>query len=315
MKKNGIFALIDTNKGTIKIELYYKLAPLTVMNFIGLSECVIKNSVTNQPYFDNLIFHRVVDGFVVQTGDPTGTGTGGPGYVFPDEFSKDLSHNEAGIVSMANAGSDTNGSQFFITLSDNLTYLDYKHSIFGKVIEGMNIVQSISQGDKIEKVRIVRVGDDANSFKVDDEEFAKLKSSYEAKKREEVEKYMSLQLEIIDKDYKDFKKDKSGVLYKLTKSGSGKCVKDGSVVRVDYEGFLLNGVKFDSSIDRGNPIELVVGSGQVIEGWDVMLSNMCEGEERVIIIPPNLAYGNKQIGDLIKANSFLKFNIILRKVT
>lgn len=104
------------------------------MNFIGLSEGTIKNSVTSQPYFENIIFHRVVDEFVIQTGDPTGTGTGGPGYVFPDELNKNLSHNEPGIVSMANSGPDTNGSQFFITLADNLTYLDLKHSIFGKVV-------------------------------------------------------------------------------------------------------------------------------------------------------------------------------------
>ncbi|WP_247065569.1 peptidylprolyl isomerase [Borrelia sp. MN22-0132] len=314
MKKKGIFASIDTNKGNIEIELYYKIAPLTVMNFIGLSEGTIKNSVTSQPYFENIIFHRVVDEFVIQTGDPTGTGTGGPGYVFPDELNKNLSHNEPGIVSMANSGPDTNGSQFFITLADNLTYLDLKHSIFGKVVAGMDTVRNIRQGDKIEQVRIIRVGEDAKAFKVDNEEFLKLKESYEAKKTAEVKKYMAFQLEIIDKDYKDFQKDKNGILYKINKQGNGKNVKSGNTIKVDYEGFLLSGVKFDSSIDRGKPIEFVVGSGQVIEGWDVMLSDMCEGEERIVIIPPNLAYGERSIGDFIKANSFLKFNIILRKI-
>ncbi|UPA16271.1 peptidylprolyl isomerase [Borrelia coriaceae] len=314
VERDGLFALIDTNKGTIEVELYYKIAPLTVMNFVGLSEGTIKNSVTDRPYFENIIFHRVVDGFVIQTGDPTGTGTGGPGYVFPDELSKDLSHNEPGVVSMANAGPDTNGSQFFITLADNLTYLDRKHSIFGKVVSGMDTVRSISQGDKIERVKIIRVGEDANAFKVDNEEFLKLKKDYETKKVEEAEKYMTSQLEIIDQDYKDFQKDKSGILYKITKKGKGKNVKKGNVVKVDYEGFLLNGVKFDSSIDRGEPIEFVVGSGQVIEGWDLMLLDMCEGEERMLVIPPSLAYGKRSVGDVIKANSFLKFNVILNKV-
>ncbi|AHE62734.1 peptidylprolyl isomerase [Borrelia parkeri HR1] len=314
VEKKGIFASIDTNKGNIEIELYYKIAPLTVMNFIGLSEGTIKNSVTSQPYFENIIFHRVVDEFVIQTGDPTGTGTGGPGYVFPDELNKNLSHNEPGIVSMANSGPDTNGSQFFITLADNLTYLDLKHSIFGKVVEGMDTVRNIRQGDKIERVKIIRVGEDAKAFKVDNEEFLKLKKSYESEKIADVKKYMASQLEIIDKDYKDFQKDKSGILYKINKQGNGKNVKSGNIIKVDYEGFLLSGVKFDSSIDRGKPIEFVVGSGQVIEGWDVMLSDMCEGEERVVIIPPNLAYGERSIGDVIKANSFLKFNIILRKI-
>ncbi|WP_247031828.1 peptidylprolyl isomerase [Borrelia venezuelensis] len=315
VEKKGIFALIDTNKGNIEIELYYKIAPLTVMNFIGLSEGTIKNSVTSQPYFENIIFHRVVDEFVIQTGDPTGTGTGGPGYVFPDELNKNLSHNEPGIVSMANSGPDTNGSQFFITLADNLTYLDLKHSIFGKVVAGMDTVHNIRQGDKIEKVRIIRVGEDAKAFKVDNEEFLKLKKSYEAKKIAEVKKYMAFQLEIIDKDYKDFQKDESGILYKINKQGNVKNVKSGNIVKVDYEGFLLSGIKFDSSIDRGKPIEFVVGSGQVIEGWDVMLSDMCEEEERVVIIPPNLAYGERSIGNVIKPNSFLKFNIILRKIS
>ncbi|WP_376989714.1 peptidylprolyl isomerase [Borrelia recurrentis] len=314
MEEHGIFALIDTNKGTIKIKLYYKIAPLTVMNFIGLSEGLIENSVTNQPYFDNLIFHRVVDGFVIQTGDPTGTGTGGPGYVFPDEFTKGVRHDEAGVVSMANAGPDTNGSQFFITLADNLTYLDFKHSIFGKVVEGMETVRSINLGDKIERVKIIRVGDHANSFKVNNEEFLKLKSSYETKKLKEYEKHMAWQFEIIDRDCKDFEKDESGILYKVIKQGNGKCAKNGDIVRVDYEGFLLNGFKFDSSLERGNIMEFELGLGRVIKGWEIMLSNMCEGEERVIIIPPNLAYGDRDFTSMIKANSFLKFNIILRKV-
>ncbi|APR65287.1 peptidylprolyl isomerase [Borrelia anserina] len=314
VERKGIFALIDTNKGTIEVELYYKIAPLTVMNFIGLSEGTIKNSVTDRPYFENIIFHRVVDGFIIQTGDPTGSGTGGPGYVFPDELSKDLSHNEPGIVSMANSGPDTNGSQFFITLADNLTYLDLKHSIFGKVVLGMDTVRSIRQGDKIERVRIVRVGEDAEAFRVDNKEFLKLKKSYEEIKIDEAKKYITYQLEIIDRDYRDFEKDRSGILYKINKRGNGKSVKSGNVIKVDYEGFLLSGVKFDSSIDRGEPIEFMVGRGQVIKGWDIMLLDMCEGEERIIIIPPSLAYGERSIGEIIKANSFVKFNVILRKI-
>ncbi|AHH04999.1 peptidylprolyl isomerase [Borrelia miyamotoi] len=114
------------------------------------------------------------------------------------------SHNESGIVSMANSGPDTNGSQFFITLADNLTYLDFKHSIFGKVISGMDTVRSISQGDKIERIKIYRVGEDANAFKVNSEEFLKLKQSYESKKVNETKKYVASQLEVIDQDYKDF---------------------------------------------------------------------------------------------------------------
>ncbi|AWG42788.1 peptidylprolyl isomerase [Candidatus Borreliella tachyglossi] len=314
VEKGGIFASIYTNKGNIKIELYYEDAPLTVMNFIGLSEGILKNSVTDKPYFENVVFHRVIDGFVVQTGDPTGIGTGGPGYSFPDELGRNLSHNVQGIVSMANSGPDTNGSQFFITLSDNLTYLDSKHSIFGKVIEGMETVLNIRQGDKIERIAISRIGSSAEAFKVNNEEFAKLKTIYEAQKTDEAEKYISYQLEMISKDYIDFQKDENGIFYRINKQGNGRSAKRGSVLIVDYEGFLLSGAKFDSSIDRSEPIEVIVGSGQVIRGWEIMLLDMLEGEERTIIIPPSLAYGERSIGDTIKANSFLKFDIILRKI-
>ncbi|WKC57967.1 peptidylprolyl isomerase [Borrelia sp. P9F1] len=311
---NGIFASIYTNKGNIKIELYYKIAPLTVMNFIGLSEGLINNSVTNGPYFENIIFHRVIDGFVVQTGDPTGTGTGGPGYSFPDELGRGLSHNSEGIVSMANSGVDTNGSQFFITLSDKLSYLDSKHSIFGKVVSGMDTVYGINQGDKIERVEITRVGAEAEAFKVSDEEFVKLKKSYESSRIEEAEKYISSQLEMIYENYRDYQKDSNGIFYKIDRQGKGRGIKKGDVLRVDYEGFLLSGAKFDSSIERGEPIKVVVGSGQVIRGWDIMLEDMHEGEERTVIIPPSFAYGDKGIGEVIKPNSFLKFNIIVRKI-
>ena len=220
------------------------------MNFIGLSEGTIKNSVTNKSYFENIVFHMVIDDFVIQTGDPTGIGTGGsPGYFFPDEFNKILSHNHLGTVSMANSGPDTNGSRFFITLSDNLTYLDFKHSVFGKVIEGMDKVRSIRQGDKIKKINIYRFGEDANAFKVDNEKFLKLKQIYESKKVDENKKYMDSQIKIIEQDYKDFQKDANGILYKINKKGNGRSVKKGNVIRVDYEGFLLSGVKkFDSSI-------------------------------------------------------------------
>ena len=178
----------------------------------------------------------------------------------------------------------------------------------------MDTVYSIRQGDKIERVEIIRVGDAAEAFKVNNEEFIKLKESYESRKKEESEKYISSQLEMIYENYRDYQKDKNDIFYKINKQGKGRGVKKGDVLRVDYEGFLLSGVKFDSSIDRGESIEIMVGSGQVIEGWDIMLSDMYEGEERMVIIPPRLAYGDRGIGEVIKPNSFLKFNIILRKI-
>ena len=126
-------AMIETTKGAIVIELYKNEAPKTVDNFIKLAK---------QGFYDGILFHRVIPGFMVQTGDPTGTGTGGPGYTFEDEFSPNLHHDGPGVVSMANAGPNTNGSQFFITLAAT-PWLDGKHAIFGRVVQGQEVVEQI----------------------------------------------------------------------------------------------------------------------------------------------------------------------------
>lgn len=144
-------ATIETDKGTITIELFPNRAPLTTANFVNLSK---------RGYYDGLTFHRVVPNFVIQGGDPLGTGTGGPGYRFRDEFHPELRHSGAGILSMANAGPNTNGSQFFITLSAT-PHLDNRHSVFGKVTDGMDVVQSIQKGDRMRKVTI---GGDVDSL-------------------------------------------------------------------------------------------------------------------------------------------------------
>lgn len=131
-------ATIETDQGTIVIELYKDKAPKTVENFVALA---------NKGFYNGIIFHRVIPGFMVQTGDPTGTGSGGPGYSFSDEFGPGLKHTGAGILSMANAGPNTNGSQFFITLAAT-PWLDGKHSIFGKVVEGQSVVEAIASTDR-----------------------------------------------------------------------------------------------------------------------------------------------------------------------
>lgn len=144
MKQNR-FAVIETEKGNIKMELFEDKAPLTTKNFIGLAE---------KGFYDGLTFHRVIRGFMIQGGDPEGDGTGGPGYTIKDEFHPSLKHDSEGILSMANAGPDTGGSQFFITEGPQ-PHLDGKHAVFGKVVEGMAVVKAIEQGDKMEKVTIV----------------------------------------------------------------------------------------------------------------------------------------------------------------
>lgn len=130
-------AVFETNHGTFEIELFEDKAPITVKNFIDLAE---------KGFYNGLIFHRVIDGFMIQGGDPNGTGTGGPGYVIPDEFHKDLKHDGEGVLSMANAGPNTGGSQFFITLAAT-PWLDGHHSVFGKVVKGMDVVREIGKVD------------------------------------------------------------------------------------------------------------------------------------------------------------------------
>jgi peptidylprolyl isomerase len=161
----GIFAKIKTNKGMITVKLEHEKAPMTVANFVGLAEGKVKNSAKPEgtPYFDGIKFHRVIPDFMIQGGDPTGTGTSGPGYAFPDEIHPDLKHTRAGTLSMANAGPATNGSQFFITHKDT-PWLDGRHTVFGYVTEGQDVVNAIVQGDVMETVRIERVGKAAQEW-------------------------------------------------------------------------------------------------------------------------------------------------------
>ena len=163
---------MTTSKGIIKIRLFYQKVPKTVSNFIGLSNGTIdwvdprsNLVVTGRPLYRNLKFHRVIKDFMIQTGDPQGTGRGGPGYVFADEISPSLRHNKPGTVSMANRGKNTNGSQFFITHVPT-PWLDNKHTVFGEVVQGMDVVDQIAVGDRLISIKIIRVGKEAKAFVV-----------------------------------------------------------------------------------------------------------------------------------------------------
>lgn len=176
---DGVFAVIDTTRGLIVVKLAYDKAPLTVSNFTALAEGTM-DAAKGKPFYDGLTFHRVIADFMIQGGDPTGNGNGGPGYSFHDEFAPGLRHNGAGVLSMANAGPNTNGSQFFITHTAT-PWLDGKHAVFGRVVRGQDTVDAIRQGDKIKTIRIVRNGTSAQAFRPDQSSFDRLEA--EAAKR------------------------------------------------------------------------------------------------------------------------------------
>lgn len=170
VKGEGIFAKIETNKGSILLKLFYKKVPRTVGNFIGLAEGSrvwthpkTYKPIQGKPLYKDLRFHRVIKKFMIQTGDPLGNGRGGPGYIFEDEFHPTLKHDKPGILSMANRGRNTNGSQFFITHVPT-PWLDKRHSVFGEVVEGMDVVNRIEQNDRLIKIQIIRKGKAAKAF-------------------------------------------------------------------------------------------------------------------------------------------------------
>ncbi len=177
---DGLYADMETSKGRILLALEFEKTPLTVANFVGLAEGTKHYSknpgeppkAQNKPFYDGLTFHRVIPDFMIQGGDPQGAGTGGPGYQFRNEIVPSLKHDRAGILSMANAGPDTNGSQFFITHKDT-PWLDGRHTVFGHVVEGQDVVNKIARGDTIKTIKILRVGEKAKTFKGDEADFQK----------------------------------------------------------------------------------------------------------------------------------------------
>lgn len=306
---DGLYAEITTDKGEIILNLEYKKTPMTVSNFVGLVEGSLNRESEDEPFYDGLNFHRILDNFMVQGGCPLGTGTGGPGYSFPDEFDSSLRHDSPGILSMANSGPATNGSQFFITHVET-PWLNDKHTVFGKIVGNMDIVNSIKQGDRIETVRIHRKGADAEAFIVTSKGFEEMVEQVGSKTEERGKKEVSGVLTEIKNRYPDAVITKSGLRYIVLAEGSGDSSPGmGTKVTVHYAGSLLNGKEFDSSIKRGEPAEFSIG--KVIEGWNEALQTMKKGEKRTLIIPPDLGYGERGHPGVIPPNSFLIFDVEL----
>jgi cyclophilin family peptidyl-prolyl cis-trans isomerase len=349
----GIFATIATNKGDITVQLDCNKAPVTVANFISLAEgkntFVTDEKLKGKPFFNGLKFHRVINNFMIQGGDPTGNGSGGPGYAFKDEFS-DVKFDKAGLLAMANSGPTTNGSQFFITHKDT-PWLNGKHTIFGEVTKGMEIVNSIAQNDVINKITITRKGklakhfDAPKTFSVYFENKAK-----DTKKQAEIEAENHKKLEAIEIENKRIYNEKygaviaskatyfattkasatttaSGLTYKIVKKGTGVKPVDGSTFLFHYAGYFEDGNLFDSSYENVNKefgkydanraaqngyqaFPFEAGKKEgMIPGFIEGLSLMTYGDKVVLFIPSNLAYGERGAGGVIPPNTRLIFEL------
>jgi peptidyl-prolyl cis-trans isomerase A (cyclophilin A) len=271
----GIFADINTNKGLIVLQLEFQKTPLTVANFITLAQGtnpeVKVEAKKGKPFYDGLKFHRVINDFMIQGGCPLGTGSGDPGYKFVDEIT-DLKHSGSGILSMANSGPNTNGSQFFITHKET-PWLDGKHTVFGKVTKGQDIINKIAQDDQIITVKIRTEGAEAKKFDAVKEFTKGFASQKEKLVNQELEKQklaQKMKEERMKKEAEYFEKHKividenkieidnlkntgsilpSGVILKSLKPGNGVTPAKDTEIFIHYAGYLENGVLFDSSYE------------------------------------------------------------------
>jgi cyclophilin family peptidyl-prolyl cis-trans isomerase len=308
-----LYARMVTSKGNILLALEFEKTPLTVANFVGLAEGTKRFSDskgrTSGRYYDGLTFHRVIADFMIQGGCPLGSGTGGPGYNFPDEFDPSLKHDRPGVLSMANAGPGTNGSQFFITHVPT-PWLDNKHSIFGHVVTGQAVVDAIKKGDSLVRIEIIRVGDKAENFATDQKAFDTLMAGIEKRKAKVEKERLEKEKAIIKMKWPNATTTDSGLMYVVMKEGSDDKPDPGTTIRAHYKGMFLDGREFASSVDQGEPIRIQVGTDRLIKGWNEALLDMKKGEKRILIIPPDLAYGNRQQGP-IPPNSTLVFEVEL----
>lgn len=305
--QDGIYAKFSTPKGDILVQLEHTKTPGTVGNFVSLAEGNLENSVKAQgtPYYDGLKFHRVIPDFMIQGGCPLGTGTGDGGYKFDDEFHPDLKHDAPGKLSMANAGPGTNGSQFFIThIATN--WLDGKHTVFGSVVEGQDVVDAVAQDDTLDKVTIIRQGAEAQAWNA-----VEAFRTFEGSRAKRIADARAAQEAQIDALAVGFDKTESGLRYQIIQEGNGAKATQGQTVSVHYKGQLPEGTVFDSSYKRNQPIDFPLGVGQVIKGWDEGIALLKVGDKARFVIPSDLAYGSAGAGGVIPPDATLVFDVEL----
>jgi peptidylprolyl isomerase len=346
---DGLFAKIATNKGDIIVDLDYKKAPITVANFVTLAEgkndFVTNDNLKGRPFYDGLRFHRVIQDFMIQTGDPLGTGSGDAGYKFKDEIT-DMRFDAAGVLAMANNGPATNSSQFFITHVAT-PWLNGKHTIFGHVVgKGMDIVNLVQQNDYVNKVTIIRKGEAAKKFNA-------VKTFYDYFSVESENQKQKLAVEAqskkkYDEKYKDVREDKvkyfnalerkatktsTGLSYVITTKAGGKKPAKGAALSIHYAGFLEDGHLFDTSIENVaqtygkfdptraaqngyQPIPFQAGKKDgMIPGFIEGLEKLSFGDKAILFIPSHLAYGAGGAGDVIPPNTNIVFEIELLEAT
>ncbi len=298
---DGLYAEVITNKGLIVLQLDFRRTPMTAANFVGLAEGTIRNAALPEgtPYFDGTKFHRVVPGHVIQTGIPAAGKSQGPGYQFPNEIRlPELNHDRAGMLNMANSGPHTNASQWCITLGDR-SYLNGDYTVFGQVVEGMDVVFAIVQGDEVRSMKILRVGPDADRFRPTTESFQAMVADAKVHVQQAEAQKKVQEEDAVRRNWPGAIASDNGVRYIVVREGSGEDPGPGARLKVSYSGKSLYDLRFVSTAeggkpafgDRPEPFELEVGKGSVNRGFDAAVARMKSGEKRILIVPAEQAYG------------------------
>ena len=316
----GLYAELQTTKGDILLKLYAKDVPMTVANFVSLAEGTntkVIDSIKGKPFFDGIRFHRVIKNFMIQSGDRTNSGSGNAGYKFADEFPTDsvgnlrYKHDDKGVLSMANSGPKTNSSQFFITHKAT-PWLDRKHTVFGKIQTGQNVVDSIVKNDTIKKVAIIRVGSFAKKFKaskVFEAELANTKSK-EIEYLDKLERLKTVFLR--NKGHEKATKTSSGLKILELKKGTGKKFNSALPASMNYTIYLASGKLIQSSEGK-KPLQFTLDKNPMIAGVKEALLEMRIGDKKRLFIPYYLGYGEEMYGPF-PPKSDIVFDIELLKI-